>query len=327
MGSSDTPPPSPIAAAIRRSGPISRHFPFFLAVAEELNFHRASERLNVAQSALSRRIADLETELGGTLLFQRTPRGLLLTAAGAALAKDVGAIVTDIERAIHHTIRVGRGEEGTLAVAFSDAVLRRPFLSTVLRRYREQQPGVELRPCPLRSEVQREQLRGGGIDVGFVIEEAGDRDEFKVLRVGLDRALLAIPADHPLADADPVEVEAIRAERFILPSRQVSPRLFGRMVSALDRAGLTPTIVSEANSTEALFALVDAGLGLGIVSAAQGAAVPPSIRLRVLQGLELTTPISMIWSSRPLSPAAAIFVETVRNVLSEGGIRETASEA
>ncbi|MDO9487306.1 MAG: LysR family transcriptional regulator, partial [Sphingomonadaceae bacterium] len=82
-----------------------KHFTFFLAVAEELSFHRAASRLNIAQSALSRRIADLERELGDTLLFERQARGVRLTEAGKLLLEDVRRILGDVDEAARRVTR------------------------------------------------------------------------------------------------------------------------------------------------------------------------------------------------------------------------------
>jgi DNA-binding transcriptional LysR family regulator len=293
---------------------IAKHFPFFLAVAEEQNLHRAAERLNIAQSALSRRIADLERELGDTILFERQARGVSITEAGRVLAEDVRRILLDIEEAGRRVRRVARGDLGTLRVAFSEAMVRRPLLPAVLRRFRDEWPEVELRAFPLTSDAQRSRLRGDEIDVGFVIEEAGDAEDFSALMVGMDKFVLALPTGHRLAGRASVSVRDLENEPLILPSRQVSPRLFSRMMATFDAHGISPQIAVEVNAVDIAYGLVAAGLGLAIVTAARADRTPPDIVLADIEDFELPLPISMIWRRGNDAPLLGNFVKMVREV-------------
>jgi DNA-binding transcriptional LysR family regulator len=293
---------------------IAKHFPFFLAVAEEQNLHRAAERLNIAQSALSRRIADLERELGDTILFERQARGVSITEAGRVLAEDVRRILLDIEEAGRRVRRVARGDLGTLRVAFSEAMVRRPLLPAVLRRFREEWPEVELKPFPLTSDAQRNRLRGDEVDVGFVIEESGDAEEFSALTVGLDKFVLVLPIGHPLAAKSAVSLRDLANEPLILPARTASPRLFGRMMATFDGHGVSPQIAVEVNAVDIAYGLVAAGLGLAIVTAARADRAPADIVLRDITDIDLPLPISMIWRHGNDAPLIANFVQMVREM-------------
>jgi DNA-binding transcriptional LysR family regulator len=310
-------PPPFVESSARRAARIARHFPYFLAAADELNLHRAAERLNVAQSALSRRIAELEADLGDTPLFERKARGLAITDAGLALADGARQLLSDIERLVQHTARVGRGEEGSLAIACSEAMLRRPIFPVILQRFRAAHPDVELRPLPMTSEGQRARLRSGEIDAGFVIEEHADKSEFNLIRLGFDRFVLALPAEHPLADQAAVDVAALASQPLIMPSRQTSPRLFGRLMSAFDASALAPRVAVEASSPEIVFGLVAAGMGFGILTATDPSMVPATIAIRELDGLDLPLPMGMISSRSHASPALARLVTIVNDVWRE----------
>jgi DNA-binding transcriptional LysR family regulator len=296
---------------------IAKHFPFFLAVAEEQNLHRAAERLNIAQSALSRRISDLERELGGTILFERQARGVAITEAGRVLAEDVRRILLDIEEAGRRVLRVAHGDLGTLRVAFSEAMIRRPVLPVALKRFRETYPDVDLRPMPLTSDAQRNRLRGGETDIGFVIEEAGDREDFELMRLGIDQFVLAVPDDHRLANVDAVQLRDLIDEPLILPGRQVSPRLFGRMMGAFDARGISPIIAVEIAAVDIAYGLVSAGLGLAIVTAARPETAPPGIVLKNLADFDLPLPLSMIWPKDRELPLVDRFVAIVTAVAAE----------
>lgn len=296
---------------------IAKHFPFFLAVAEEQNLHRAAERLNIAQSALSRRIADLERELGGVALFERQARGVAITQAGRELAKDVRRILMSIEEAGRHVKSVAQGDRGTLRVSFSEAMLRRPVLPLVLRDFRARYPEVDLRAFPLTSDAQRSRLVAGEIDVAFVIDENSDRSQFDALPMGHDKFVLALPDDHPLAGKEAIHLRDIAGEPLLWPARHTSPRLFDRMIAAFDAQGISPNIAVEVTAVDIAYELASARIGLGVVTAARADRTPPGIVLRDLVDLDLPLPLSMLWPANNISALVTNFVALVRERLAE----------
>ena len=290
---------------------IAKHFPYFLAVAEEQNLHRAAERLNIAQSALSRRIADLERELGDVELFERQARGVAITAAGRALADDVRRILLSIEDAGRHVRRVAKGDLGMLRVAFSEAMLRRPILPAVLREFRSMYPEVELRAFPLPSDTQRSRMLADEIDVAFVIDEATDLDHFSAMNVGHDKFVLALPDNHALAAKPSLSLKDIAGEPLLWPARHISPRLFDRLIAAFDAQGVSPNIAVEVMAVDIAYELTAAGIGLGIITAAEPSRLPPGVVLRELTDLDLPLPLSMLWPKERTSPLIVHFVELV----------------
>lgn len=315
--SSSLSPSVPRDVATLRTLRIAKHFPFFLAVAEEHNLHRAAERLNIAQSALSRRIADLERELGNIELFERQARGVAITKAGQVLATDVRRILLQIEEARRNTRRIAEGDTGVLRVAFSEAMLRRPVLPVVLREFGSLYPEVELRAFPLTSDAQRSRLVAEEIDVAFVIDEATDADQFARMAVGTDRFVLVLPEDHRLAAQPSVSLGELAAEPLLWPARHTSPRLFDRMIAAFDAQGISPHIAVEVTAVDIAFELVAARIGLGIVTAARADRTPPGVVLRELPDLDLPLPISMLWPKGSTSPLIARFIQLVEKRLAE----------
>jgi DNA-binding transcriptional LysR family regulator len=315
--SGSLPPSVPREVATLRTLRIAKHFPFFLAVAEEQNLHRAAERLNIAQSALSRRIADLERELGNVELFERQARGVAITPAGATLAHDVRRILLSIEEARRNVRRIAQGDLGVLRVSFSEAMLRRPVLPAVLREFRSLHPEVELRAFPLTSDAQRARMLADEIDVAFVIDEATDREQFETLHVGYDKFVLVLPADHPLAAKQAVSLQEIAGEPLLWPARHTSPRLFDRMISAFDAQGVSPIIAVEVAAVDIGYELTAAGIGLGIVTAARADRTPPGVVLRDLTDLDLPLPLSMLWPKNGNSPLIKRFVDLVQQRLAE----------
>jgi DNA-binding transcriptional LysR family regulator len=314
-----SPPSEPSAAdetAALRAWRIAKHFPYFLAVAEEQNLHRAAERLSIAQSALSRRIRDLENELDQTALFERQARGVRLTAAGRQLMEDVRAILLSIENARRQVRRMAQGELGRLRIGFTEAMIRGVLLPAALRRFRDRFPHIQMAALPLTSEAQRQRLRDGEMEVGFVIEEEGDAGEFEALRVGTDHFSLVLPTDHPLAARAEARLADVTDTPLIWPSQQHSPRLFDRMLAAFQRHSLTPHIAVEVSTVDAAFGLVAAGMGLAIVTATRPDRAPPDVALRPIADLDLTVSLTMIWPRQPPTPPVANFVAMIRAGLS-----------
>src|ERR1700689_3933575 len=144
-----------------------RHLRYFVAIGEEENYRRAAQRLNVAQTALSTQIQDLEEELGFKL-FERLPRGVKLSAAGRLFLEDARRILQEVNEAAARAARAARGQSGTLRVGFTERTSWRGGVPGSFRRFREMQPDAELQLQALPSLVQLEAIRSGRLDAGFV---------------------------------------------------------------------------------------------------------------------------------------------------------------
>jgi DNA-binding transcriptional LysR family regulator len=295
---------------------ITKHFPFFLAAVEEQSFQKAAQRLNIAQSALSRRIGDLEQVLGVSL-FERQARGVRATAAGRALAQDARRILTDVEQATRRVRRVAEGGLGVLRISFTEGMVRRPLLPAAIRRFRAAYPDVDLRFAPMVSEHQREKLRQGELEVGFVFEEGGDREEFGLREVGMHNFVLVLPLDHPRVDAPAIRLADLAGEKFIWPSRQMSPRLFNRMLAVCQTQDFTPDIAVEVAAVDVAYSLVAAGMGVALVITSHPGREPTDVALRSITDFDVPMPLSMIWRRDNPSPVLANFVRTVEAAQAE----------
>ena len=297
---------------------ITKHFPFFLAAFEEQSFHKAADRLHIAQSALSRRIGDLEMELGVSL-FERRARGVHPTPAGRSLAQDVRRVLADLDQVIRRTRRVADGGLGLLRISFTEGMVRRPVLPAAIRRFRTEWPDVDLRFAPMVSEQQREKLRQGELEVGFVFEEGGDREEFELREVGMHNFVLVLPLDHPLIHAPVIRLTDLVREKFIWPSRTMSPRLFNRMLAICQQQSFTPDIVVEVSSVDVAYSLVAAGMGVALVITSHPGREPTDVALRRIEDYNVPMPLSMIWRRYNPSPLLANFVRSVEEAQAETG--------
>src|SRR6266478_429441 len=172
-----------------------RHLRYFVAIGEEENYRRAAQRVNVAQTALSTQIQDLEAELGFKL-FDRLPRGVKLSAAGKVFLEDARRILQQVSEAAARAARVARGQSGTLRVGFTENASWRGIVPDSFRRFRERQPDAELQLTPATSLEQLEAIRSGRLDAGFVLDMPKDDPELERLRVAIQRIELAVPTGH-----------------------------------------------------------------------------------------------------------------------------------
>jgi len=189
-----------------------RHLRYFVAVAEELHFGRAAERLHIAQPPLSKQVRELEAELGVTLL-RRTTRRVELAPAGEVLLERAREILAAVDAATQDTQRAARGELGRLAVGFvgSATYALLPALAAALR---SALPGVVL---DLRGELltpaQVTSLLDGTLDLGL-LRPPVRQPELAVEVVRWEPLIAVLPQTHPLATADAVPIEKLSAEPF-----------------------------------------------------------------------------------------------------------------
>src|SRR5579862_9324298 len=175
-----------------------RHLRYFVAIGEGENYRRAAQRLNIAQTALSTQIQDLEAELGFKL-FDRLPRGVKLSAAGRPFLEDARRILQQVSEAAARAARVARGQSGTLRVGFTENASWRGVVPDSFRRFRERQPDAELQLTPAASLEQIEALRSRRLDAGYVFNMPRGDTELDYLPVAVQHVELALPKGHALA--------------------------------------------------------------------------------------------------------------------------------
>ena len=287
---------------------ITKHFPFFLAAAEEENFQRAAARLNIAQSALSRHISALEEDLGGVRLFERLPRGVKLTDSGEQYLSDVRRILESVDEATLRVQRVERGQTGHIRVAFTEAVAAQPLLAEALRHFQSGFPEVQIDLIAMRSKNQREALRKGRIDIGFFYAEAGDEADFDWIPIMTDDFLLAVPQGHRLAGAARVTLDDLADEPLIFPSKWHAPSTYERVMAEFRKHGIVPNIVAENPSADILNCLVSAGIGVGFLITSQKDRAPATVALRPIADFTLPLPLVLAWLKDNQSPIIPNFV-------------------
>jgi DNA-binding transcriptional LysR family regulator len=252
-----------------------RQLRYFVALAETGNFHRAAERLNMSQPPLTVAIRKLEASLG-TPLFDRGPRGVTLTAAGAAALDTARAALAQAEQ-FHRTVREGgMGERGRLRVGFVGSSVFE-LLPRIIPSFRRRYPLVELVLEEATSVGIVRALQEGTMDVGLVRLPLLETAAVETRVVEQDELHAAIPANNHLASRDKIALQALENEPFVLQSR-VSV-LHARTLMACHDAGFAPRVAQEAAQFSAVLSLVQSGLGVALVPSRAVRSVPQGVRL------------------------------------------------
>lgn len=246
-----------------------RQLRYFVAVAEELSFTRAAQRLHISQPPLSQQIQALEQDLGARL-FDRDKRNVALTEPGRILLAQARQILAQADDARREVSQAAAGFTGALRVAYTVSVSFHPALPQALLRYGRHAPQVRVQLFEMYTGPQFAALLAGRLDVGFVRDEPGPDVDARNLRLDvIDREplLLAMPADHPLAGRSSLRLADVAGEPFVAQPRELAPTLYDRLVQLANKADFHPAIRQHAQQLNGLLALVAAGIGLALVPA------------------------------------------------------------
>lgn len=276
----------------------------FVAVAEELHFTRAAERLRMTQPPLSRQIQLLEHELGVQLL-DRTNRTVRLTPAGRAFLNEARNILRQAEAASLSAKQVSAGEAGAIAIGFT-AASAYSALGTLLDVARSTMPGTEV---VLREKVTRDQLEAiteGSLDLGMIRPVGTGTGPDLATRPAIREGLLAaVPRDHPLGAEDgPLRISESDGQDVLMYS-PVEARYFHELLVSIFRAaGVTPRFTQYLSQVHSLLAMVNAGWGIAFVPEAAAQMRFPGITFRPLE-LPDPTPVELhlVWRKANDNPA------------------------
>ncbi|MET3654292.1 LysR substrate-binding domain-containing protein [Dyella japonica] len=257
-----------------------RQLRYFVTVAEELSFTRAAQRLYISQPPLSQQIQSLENDLGVRLL-ERNKRNVSLTEPGKLFLEQARQILDKAEEARAQMADAATGFSGKLRLAYTVSVTFHPALPQTLLRYRSFAPQVRLILSEMYTEQQYAALLAGEVDVGFVRDEPEHPGMARLLRLDvIDREplLLALPANHPLADRESIWLREVAMEAFVVQPRELAATLYDRLAQIAAKANFHPLIRQHAQQINGLLVLVAAGMGLALVPASMRSVSLPGVK-------------------------------------------------
>jgi len=289
-----------------------RHLRYFVAVAEELHFGRAAQRLHLSQPPLSQQIRKLEQMLGHPLLT-RTSRSVSLTAAGEAFLQSARRTLRNVQRDIDETQRIARGEVGSLHIGFVGSGML-TGLPAIFRAYHQAYPRVHLHLHESFTSRVMEGLGDGSLDAG-ILRDGDPADGLNVTSIFSEPYVAVLPANHPRAKQKSISPAALRDEPFVYFPRAAGARAFEKPLTIFEQYGFRPNIVQEASHWLTILRLIGAGLGVSIAPECVRTIASPDVvclTLRdtnVLSTLELA---SLVGESRTIVERFAQIVKSAR---------------
>lgn len=284
-----------------------RHLRCFLAVAEELHFARAAEKLHIEQSPLSRTVKELEEELG-VQLFIRTSRSTRLTLAGRLFLKHVPRVFTALEQARESVKSAAYGFHGQLRIALSDGITP-SRLPALLARCREDDPEIEIRLFEVSLAQQLKGLHDDLYDAGFsMADEVGDG--IIVEPAWEEELMVAVPARHPALAYKRIPLEEVLRYPLVLGDPAVCEGHARQIDRILRKQEKEPLVVQHVATFDVMMALVSAGLALGLAGTAHIAASrEPGVVGRPLAGRSPMLTTYLLRRDTEPSQALARFIE------------------
>jgi DNA-binding transcriptional LysR family regulator len=285
-----------------------RHLRYFIAVAEELSFSRAAERLLIAQPPLSQQIQALETELG-VKLFDRKKRPLQITLAGQAFLAEARSTLTTLERAIHNTQRIHQGELGHLIVGFTSSIAN-GILPNILRTFRQQYPEIKLILREESSAVQIQGLRERKTDIIFVnrdhkFAQASDLEMMPLLQESL---IIALPQKHLLAMQAKISLIDLADEDFIMPLSQVESGLREQIYYLCMQSGFVPKVAQEAIFMVTILGLISGEIGIGLLPSSVQNLQRKGVVYRPIKEQTTANQLTVVWRRDDVSTILSQFL-------------------
>jgi DNA-binding transcriptional LysR family regulator len=294
----------------------------FLAVAEELHFGRAADRLHLAQPTVSEGVRRLERQLGGQL-FDRSTRNVRLTELGRVFRDQAGEAYRRVEAAYAAGQQLAQRREGQFVVGSS--IDDDDLLVTIVASLRRLRPDVTVVVEEMDPETQLDAVRQGRVDVGLAWTPPVE-DGIGSTVVGSSGYAAVVPVSSPLARMEVVPLSRVATEPLITWSRATNPLVYDSFASAMDAAGLQWSLVATATGVANLASRVVSGQGIG--------AVPyTSIAYRVFRGLAYVPlgdggPVldcTVIWSKVAAPVLLSLFGKTVRSLWRDSRATEHAA--
>jgi DNA-binding transcriptional LysR family regulator len=288
-----------------------RHLKFFVAVAEELHFTRASVRLRVAQPHLSQEIIRLEREIG-VALFVRTKRSVALTSAGHAFLERVRIVLDGTADAVHAARRAGRGETGRIRLGFV-TVAAVGVIPNATASFRSAYPDVEVWLKDVQSDEGLEAVRMGQLDLCLLHPPRNVDPALNIETIWLEPLAAVLPPKHPLARTQQISLQRLKSEPWILVHREIASRLHDETIAACAAAGFEPRVVQRTTRLATTISMVASGIGVALLQNTSAQLVFGGAVYRQLRSPRTSIPLAFAWRRDQTAPVLAHFMAVVRN--------------
>lgn len=288
-----------------------RQLRYFLAVVDDLHFSRASDRLHIAQSALSMQIKQLEEGLGVRLL-ERKKRALVeLTEAGKLFALEARRVIEQVERAEIVGKKAGRGELGHIEISYVASAAFSGVMPAIISRFKARAPEISFRLAEMETPKQVEALSEGRVDIAFIRPRAQYPDGIAAEVLCHEKLLLAVPKNHPLAAKD--EVSLPNTETFIVPAFDERSGFMEYVADFIAKTTLQPQKTLVVRDFLTALSLVASGSGIALVPASLRCVGMANIAYCVAKSYDRTVGLAIAYRKDRTDPAVQAFITVARS--------------
>ena len=276
-----------------------RHLRYFLAVAEELHFRKAAEKLFISQPGLSRQIKQMEQDLGVTL-FERNNRRVALTKTGDYLQKELQINLKNLEDILAHSKLIHHGKEGHLTLGFVGSAMLQ-IIPAILKQFNSKFPKVMFKLEERDNQKQIEGLLSQEIDVGFVRLERVPRS-LEIHTVLKETFCLVLPKNHPVNKRNFKNLSQFKDSPFILFDPEYSASYYEKVMQIFDGCGFAPIISHNTIHASSIYKLVENNLGVSIVPKSLQFGYDMNVKFIELDAIPQRAFLSIAWSKNNRNP-------------------------
>lgn len=276
-----------------------RHIKYFLAVAGELHFRKAAEKLFISQPGLSRQIKQMENDLGISL-FERHNRKVVLTKAGEYLRKELTINLKNMEHTFHHAKLLNDGKNGDLKFGYVGSAMQE-IIPNLLVNFKNDYPNIVFSLKEMDNEKQIEGLLSYDLDLGFVrLERVPKGIEFKPLVK--ESFCLVLPKNHPIDESNFKNVSQFKNESFILFDPKYSSSYYEKVMQIFDDSGFTPIVSHNTIHAGSIYKLVENNFGISIVPKSLVNNDNNNVKFIELKKIKQKTTLSVVWNMQNRNP-------------------------
>ncbi|MGK0254739.1 MAG: DNA-binding transcriptional LysR family regulator [Mariniflexile sp.] len=277
-----------------------RHLRYFLAVAEDLHFRKAAERLYISQPGLSRQIKQMEEDLG-VILFERNNRKVNLTNVGQFLKSEITRNLKNLDQIINHAKLLQEGKDGNLTLGYVGSAMQK-IIPELLVKFKNEHPNILFNLKEMDNQRQIESLFSHDIDIGFI--------RLKTVPIGLniksvlkETFCIVLPNDHPIDSTNFKSLSQFKDESFILFEPKFSPSYYEKVMQIFEDSGFMPLVSHNTIHASSIFKLIESNFGISIVPKSLQLQYYKNVKFIELDKIPQRTTLSAVWDKNNTNPA------------------------
>jgi len=287
-----------------------RHFRYFLALAEDLHFKKAAERLYISQPGLSRQIKQMEKGLS-IVLFKRTNRKVEITEAGLYLKEELEGNFKRLDDILSHAKLLNDGIDGKLKFGYVGSAMQK-IIPDLLLQFKHKHPSIFFSLNEMDNKTQIQALLSHKIDIGFVRLERVPRG-LEILNVFEDTFSLVLPINHQISKSNFRDLSQLKDESFISFNITYSESYYEKVMQIYDNCGFSPNISHYTVNANSIFRLVESGFGVAIVPTSLKLGYDMNVKFIELKNIPQRTTLKTVWSSSNTNPILKTFLNVINN--------------